>query len=177
MTGLTSLYDVSTTPDDQGMLTVGGFIATTFGIFALLIVLWTRTKYQPFDPYGRASGYMVAALALAVAIGAAGYDTWRSVELSRWKANLSAGRFELLDGCVSNFSEELQRGGLLGVDSFSLNGHSFFLSDSGWRLGYHRSWHDGSLIGPGAHLRVAADGPHLLRIEIYPEPCGAKSGV
>jgi hypothetical protein len=167
-----TIYDVRSTPDDSGMLTVGVFAIVLFGTAAA--AGWKRSTDRIYSKGERRDRSFV--LFAVVALLGATYLLYRFAQLSLWQSDLESRRYVLIDGCVRDFSEELQREGLLGVDHFTLGDRRFTLSDSGWRLGYHLSHAHGSPIGPNAHLKVAAAGRQLLRIEIYPEACPLTGG-
>jgi hypothetical protein len=99
------------------------------------------------------------------------YLLFAVVETALWRYDYGSHRYEVIDGCVEDFEETVQTDHDLGVGTFELKGHRFVLSDSGWRVGYHTSHHHGSPMQGGAHLRVYADGPRLLRIELLDGGC------
>ena len=107
----------------------------------------------------------------AMAVAYLGYLAFAAVEDAVWTSDYAQHRYEVLDGCVHDFAEVVQPDHDLGVDTFTLSGRHFRLSDSGWRLGYHVSHHHGSPIQENTHLRVFASGPRLLKIDVLPSGC------
>ena len=107
----------------------------------------------------------------AIAVASVGYLGFAVAEDWLWASDYAGHRYEVLDGCVHDFDEAVQTDHDLGVDTFTLNGRHFRLSDSGWRLGYHVSHHHGSPIRENARLHVFANGPRLLKIDVLSNGC------
>ena len=106
-----------------------------------------------------------------MAVAMTGYLAFACIEDGLWALDYVSHRYEVLDGCVRSFGETVEADHDLGTDTFTLNGRDFRLSDSGWRLGYHVSNHHGSPIHENAHLRVFANGPRLLKIDVLSGGC------
>jgi len=149
---------------------------TTFGVvaFSTMAALGWRQVRPATVRDGTMSDppRILAVLAFsAMSAFSIGYLAFAGIEDLLWKTDYANHRYEVLDGCVRDFSEEVQTSHDLGVDTFTVDGRAFRLSDSDWRLGYHLSHHHGSPIEEGTHLRVFANGPNLLRIDVLSTGC------
>ena len=154
------------------MWTVGLFAVSIGTCIAVFNWSMFRTGKRRITVFGAQKTTNPFAPAL-IALVAGGYLAYRAIQLEVWRIDYQQGRYELVDGCVKDFKEMVERDHDLGTDTFRVNERRFILSDSGWRLGYHKSWHRGSTIQPNAHVRLAAENGQLLRIDIYKGGCPA----
>lgn len=147
------------------------FVLTVFfgGFFLYALVWGLRTPAEGLIE--RSSRLLPAFGAMAILLAGAGWWTFGVVQDRVWAQELAMGRFEKLDGCVSNFTEDVNPDHDIGTDTFTLVGRPFRISDNVWQLGYHTSRHHGSPIGPDSHLLVYANGSRMLRIELLPAGC------
>jgi hypothetical protein len=165
------VYDALTMPvADLSMISIAVF--GSIGFAAMAAASWVQLRKKPSrrseDPTMEMMARVLMTLMAAVEVG---YLFYSGVQTVRWRYDYARHRYVVLDGCVAQFREKVQSDHDLGVDDFSLQGRSFRLSDSSWRVGYHLSHHHGSPIEEGVHLRVFARGQRLLRIEVVPTPC------
>jgi hypothetical protein len=159
------LYDALAMPVvDPGMVGIGLFVF--MGFSAVAVASWRKPSrgLTQNDLMRRAISALVATAMLV-------FLTYAGVQTIIWRYNYTHHHFAVLDGCVTDFEEAAQSDHDLGVDDFMLQGHPFRLSDSGWRVGYHRSHHHGSPLQDGVHLRAFANGGSLLRIEQIRSAC------
>ena len=159
------IYDALAMPVvDPVMVGIGLFVFVGFS--AMAVASWRNPS--------RGSGTNAAmrrAISTLVAMGMLVFLIYAGVQTVVWRYNYTHRHFAVLDGCVTAFEEVVQSDHDLGVDQFMLQGHPFRLSDSGWRVGYHRSHHHGSPLHEGVHLRAFANGGSLLRIEQIGSGC------
>jgi hypothetical protein len=171
--GPRTVYDALTMPVvDPAMVAVALSGAAVFTAVAAAswFQLRRRRRRRSEDSSKELMARGVATIMAAAVIGFLVYAGFQTV---LWRYDYEHHRYVILDGCVAQFSERVQSDHDLGVDDFTLQGRAFRLSDSGWRMGYHRSHHRGSPIEEGVHLRAFAQGPQLLRIEAIPTRCPA----
>ena len=154
---------------DGGMVLVACFGLIAYSTVAFFAWIRRHSRAHHLTLTGFTQREISPWFATAIAILPLGYLTFAVIEEALWSFDYSTRQYEVIDGCVRGFREVIQTDHDLGVDTFNLNGHSFRLSDSGWRIGYHVSHHHGSPIQEGSHLRVFANGPRLLRIDESPE--------
>jgi hypothetical protein len=169
MTAFTTLYDVTKNAGGGPMFVVGIFVSAIFGALALLSWRSLRGKGEQNATFAKRLAPLQIALGLMVSVGMASYLLWRAGLLGVRALDYDLRRYEILDGCVSDFSE--RQWDRLTIDSFSLGGRRFEFSDSGWTLGYDIPHSQGSPISENAHLRIFASGRAMLRIDFFPGPC------
>ncbi|MDB5492718.1 MAG: hypothetical protein JWP86_55 [Phenylobacterium sp.] len=171
MGGRQVIYDALTLPVvDPSMISVALFGSLMFS--AIAVVSWVRLGRRSAQRGADRSREMMACGVITLmALGGLGFLTYSGVETLVWRYDYAHHQYAVLDGCVAQFHEAVHPDHDLGVDHFTLQGHPFALSDSGWRVGYHFSRHHGSPIENGVHLRAFAQGQRLLRIEVLTPPC------
>jgi hypothetical protein len=163
-----TIYDAATMGAvDSSEMMIVAFIA--LGFSAMAINLWLRARSTPKRALSPKQPPLFTAA--GVAIAAIIYLIFALFQDFAWASDDTHHRYEILDGCVHDFHEAFQPDHDLSVDTFKLNRHPFKLSDSGWRLGYHRSHHHGSPIAENVHLRVFASGSRMLRIDVFSAKC------
>jgi hypothetical protein len=140
---------------------------------AALFFWWRRLWKLPKTTIREDLYRHVAPLVWTAVIAAASFSYLAFIIVAQavWSFDYSHHRYDTLDGCVENFTEVVEIERKLAVDTFTLNGRRFSLSDSGWRLGYHVSHRFGSPISEGARVRAFANGSRLLKIEVAPNGC------
>lgn len=165
MHSFTTIFDAgSMSVIDSGMIFVSSFGAIAYS--AVAVFAWSNPGSRSY----RSRWGITAFAMLPIA-----YLAFSAIAEALWSFEYATRQYTIIDGCVRHFREVVQTDHDLGVDTFQLDGHSFRLSDSGWRVGYHISHHHGSPIAEGAHLRVFANGPRLLRIDVSSERCPVPS--
>ncbi len=172
MQSFETIYDAGTmVAVDRSMVVAACFGTIAFSTIAAFA--WRRWRLMPKrEARFSLSQTLGPPLGMsAMAIAALGYLAFAAIEDALWASDYAARRYEIIDGCVRHFNELVETDHDLGVDTFSLNGRQFKLSDSQWRLGYHVSHHRGSPIHENTHLRVFANGSRLLRIDVSPDEC------
>jgi hypothetical protein len=172
MSGQNIIYDAVTMPVvDHSMLFVAVFGAVGFSTVS--VICWRKSGKALVRDSGKNVLEIMrfAGIQAFIVLALIGYLTYSIIQTIIWRYDYIQHHYEILEGCVTQFSEHMEPDRDLGTDDFMLQGHPFRLSDSGWRTGYNVSHHHGSPIREGARLSVFAHGDNLLRIELLPNPC------
>lgn len=82
-----------------------------------------------------------------------------------------AGQYEVVQGCVTNFSETSVPGFHVDQNTFSLAGRAYKVNGSGVGVGYEKTRTHGGLISNGKRLRVWENRGVMLKIELLDGNC------
>jgi len=151
------LYDVCRESPPTAGGVRGGIAGVLLG-FVLLAAVWKR----------RDTGMRV--FALVWVFGWAGLTAWSAVQTTRVHregcGRLSAGDYQVVEGEVEDFTPATLDGKT--PESFRVGNKTFRLSPSQSHAGLNRPSSHGGPIKGGERLRIAYNGPSILRVERVP---------